>query len=200
VAKSFSVPPHKNECTAIQHYSIAVLNINLTTTTPLLKKPYRNLTWASSNTKITRMIKVSTFLWECLNEIEMKKYLPPYERELTSFPQRSSESLCSVDGTCTTPHASAGAEMFQGKNKIKYKFGWWLCCVPIPLPPQRSRRARQLRRGRGGLKFFWSMEPSCMMAPTDIEVDWITTMIQGDIEICLARDHTSSPVVSQIEM
>jgi hypothetical protein len=31
------------------------------------------------------MIKVSTFLNECLNEIEMKKYLPPCERELTSF-------------------------------------------------------------------------------------------------------------------
>jgi hypothetical protein len=62
------------------------------------------------------MIKVSTFLQECLNEIEMKKYLPPYERELTSFPPRSSESLCSVDGTCTTPHASTGTEMFQGKK------------------------------------------------------------------------------------
>jgi hypothetical protein len=63
------------------------------------------------------MIKVSTFLRECLNEIEMKKYLPPYERELTSFPQRSSESLCSMDGTCTTPHALARTEMFQGKKK-----------------------------------------------------------------------------------
>jgi hypothetical protein len=48
------------------------------------------------------MIKVSTFLRECLNEIEMKKYL----------------SLYSVDGTCTMPHASAGTKMFQGK-KIK---------------------------------------------------------------------------------
>jgi hypothetical protein len=64
------------------------------------------------------MIKVSTFLRECLNKIEMKKYLPPYERELTSFPPRSSKSLCSVDGTYTTPHASARTEMFQGK-KIK---------------------------------------------------------------------------------
>jgi hypothetical protein len=63
------------------------------------------------------MIKVSTFLRECLNEIEMKKYLPPYEQELTSFPQHSSESLCSVDGTCMTPHASTGTEMFQGKKK-----------------------------------------------------------------------------------
>jgi hypothetical protein len=58
------------------------------------------------------MIKVSTCLRECLNEIEMKKYLPPYERELTSFPLHSSESLCSVDGTYMMPHASAGTEMF----------------------------------------------------------------------------------------
>jgi hypothetical protein len=65
------------------------------------------------------MIKVSTFLQECLNEIEMKKYLPPYERELTSFPQHSSESLCSLDGTYMTPHASARTEMFQGKKKQK---------------------------------------------------------------------------------
>jgi hypothetical protein len=72
------------------------------------------------------MIKVSTFLRECLNEIEMKKYLPPCERELTSFPPRLSKSLCSVDGTCTTPHASTGTEMFQGKNINKNKFGWWL--------------------------------------------------------------------------
>jgi hypothetical protein len=68
------------------------------------------------------MIKVSTFLRECLNEIEMKKYLPPCERELTSFLPRSSESLYSVDGTCTTPHGSVGTEMFQGKIKIKIKF------------------------------------------------------------------------------
>jgi hypothetical protein len=27
-----------------------------------------------------------------------------------------------VDGTCTTSHASAGIEMFQGKIKIKIKF------------------------------------------------------------------------------
>jgi hypothetical protein len=60
------------------------------------------------------MIKVSTFLRKFLNEIEMKKYLPPYERELTSFPPRSSESLCSMDGTCTMPHTSAGTKMFQG--------------------------------------------------------------------------------------
>jgi hypothetical protein len=63
------------------------------------------------------MIKVSTFLRECLNEIEMKKYLPPYEREITSFPPHSSESLYSMGGTCTTPHASIGIEMFQGINK-----------------------------------------------------------------------------------
>jgi hypothetical protein len=68
------------------------------------------------------MIKVSTFLRECLNEIEMKKYLPPCEREFTSFPPRSSKSLYSVDGTCTTSHASVGIEMFQGKIKIKIKF------------------------------------------------------------------------------
>jgi hypothetical protein len=65
------------------------------------------------------MIKVSTFLRECLDEIEMKKYLLPYERELTSFPPCSSESLCSVDGTCTMPHASVGTEMLQAKNKNK---------------------------------------------------------------------------------
>jgi hypothetical protein len=65
------------------------------------------------------MIKVSTFLREYLYEIEMKKYLPPYERELTSFLPCSSESLCSVDGTYTMPHASAGTEMFQAKNKNK---------------------------------------------------------------------------------
>jgi hypothetical protein len=64
------------------------------------------------------MIKVSTFLRECLNVIEMKKYLPPFELEFTSFPPRSSESLCSVDGTCTMPHASVGTEMFQGRKKI----------------------------------------------------------------------------------
>jgi hypothetical protein len=69
------------------------------------------------------MIKVSTFLRECLNDIEMKKYLPPCEREFTSFPPRSSKSLCSVDGTCTMSHASAGIEMFQGKIKIKFEFG-----------------------------------------------------------------------------
>jgi hypothetical protein len=40
----------------------------------------------------------------------------------------------------------------------------------------------------------------CTTAPTDVEVDWIATMIQGDIEIYLARDRTSSPVASQIEM
>jgi hypothetical protein len=51
-----------------------------------------------------------------LNEIEMKKYLPPCEREFTSFPPRSSESLCSVDGTYMTSHASVGIEMFQGKK------------------------------------------------------------------------------------
>jgi hypothetical protein len=68
------------------------------------------------------MIKVSTFLRECLNEIEMKKYLPSYEPELTSFPPCSSESLCSVDGTCTTPHASAGTEMFQGKKLSNFFF------------------------------------------------------------------------------
>jgi hypothetical protein len=68
------------------------------------------------------MIEVSTFLRECLNEIEMKKYLPPYERELTSFPLRSSKSPCSVDGTCTTPHASAGTEMFQGNFLFFYFF------------------------------------------------------------------------------
>jgi hypothetical protein len=62
------------------------------------------------------MIKVSTFLRKCLNEIEMKKYLPPCEREFTSFPPRSSESLCSVDGTYMTSHASVGIEMFQGKK------------------------------------------------------------------------------------
>jgi hypothetical protein len=44
----------------------------------------------------------------------MKKYLPSRERELTSFQPRSSKSLCSVDGTYTTPHASVGTEMFQG--------------------------------------------------------------------------------------
>jgi hypothetical protein len=60
------------------------------------------------------MIKVSNFLRECFNEIEMKKYLPPCEQELTSFPPPPSESLCSVGGTCTTPHALAGTEMFQG--------------------------------------------------------------------------------------
>jgi hypothetical protein len=68
------------------------------------------------------MIKVPTFLRECLNEIEMKKYLPPYERELTSFPPHSSKSLCSVDGICTMPHASTGTTMFQGKKIKKYKF------------------------------------------------------------------------------
>jgi hypothetical protein len=66
------------------------------------------------------MIKVSSFLRECLNEIEMKKYLPPCEREFTSFPPRSSKYLCSVDGTCTTSHASIGIEMFQGKIKFKF--------------------------------------------------------------------------------
>jgi hypothetical protein len=58
------------------------------------------------------------------DEFEMKKYLPPYEQELTSFPPCPSESLCSVDGTCTMPHASAGTEMFQAKNFKKIKFGW----------------------------------------------------------------------------
>jgi hypothetical protein len=67
------------------------------------------------------MIKVSTFLRECLNEIEMKKYLPPCERELTSFPLYSSESLCFVDGTYTMPHASAGIEMFPGKKIKKFQ-------------------------------------------------------------------------------
>jgi hypothetical protein len=46
------------------------------------------------------VIKVSTFLRECLNEIEMKKYL----------------FLCSVDGTYTMPHVLARTEMFQGKK------------------------------------------------------------------------------------
>jgi hypothetical protein len=42
--------------------------------------------------------------------------------------------------------------------------------------------------------------PLCTKTPTDIEVDWIATMIQGNIEFYLARDHASSPVPSQIEM
>jgi hypothetical protein len=42
--------------------------------------------------------------------------------------------------------------------------------------------------------------PSCTMAPIDVEVDWIATTIQWDIEIYLARDRASSPVASQIEM
>jgi hypothetical protein len=67
------------------------------------------------------MIKVSTFLRECLNEIEMKKYLPSCERELTSFPPHSSESLYSMDGTCMTSHASTRTEMFQGKIIINKK-------------------------------------------------------------------------------
>jgi hypothetical protein len=44
------------------------------------------------------------------------------------------------------------------------------------------------------------MVPSYTTAPTDVEVDRITKTIQGDIEICLARDRASSPVASQIEM
>jgi hypothetical protein len=92
------------------------------------------------------MIKVSTFLRECLNEIEMKKYLPPYKRELISIPPHSSESLYSVDGTCTTPHTSVGIEMFQGKKKKKFKKN------SIPPPP--------------------STEPSCTTAPPWGRGDW----------------------------
>jgi hypothetical protein len=38
------------------------------------------------------------------------------------------------------------------------------------------------------------------MASIDVEVDWIATTIQGDIEIYLDRDRASEPVASQIEM
>jgi hypothetical protein len=66
----------------------------------------------------------------------MKKNLPPYERELTSFPPHSSESLCSVDGTCTTPHASVGTEMFQGKRFfIFYFFSKKFQSPPPPTAP-----------------------------------------------------------------
>jgi hypothetical protein len=38
--------------------------------------------------------------------------------------------------------------------------------------------------------------PSYTTAPTDVEVDWIVTTIQRDIEIYLARDRASSPMAS----
>jgi hypothetical protein len=98
------------------------------------------------------MIKVSTFLRECLNEIEIKKYLPPCERELTSFPPRSSKTLSSVDGTCTMPHASTGIEMFQGKKKIQKNFN-------PPLPPT---------------------EPLCTMAPSWGRGDWNATELPAN--------------------
>jgi hypothetical protein len=108
------------------------------------------------------MIKVSTFFRKCLNEIEMKKYLPPCERELTSFPPRLSESLYSMAGTCTTPQASAGTEMFQGKNinneiKIKIKKNSKKFQSPLP---QRSRCARRLLRGGRGIGTRQSHQPT----------------------------------------
>jgi hypothetical protein len=80
----------------------------------------------------------------------MKKYLPPCERELTSFPPCSSESLDSMDGTCTIPHASAGTEMFQGYFILFYfiqkKFN-------PPLP-------RRLLCGGGGIGTRQSLQPT----------------------------------------
>jgi hypothetical protein len=110
------------------------------------------------------MIKVSTFLRECLNEIEMKKYLLPCERAITSFLPRSSESLYSMDGTCTTPHALAGIEMFQGNFFIFYFlflfiFKKFQKNFNPPLP-RRSRRARQLLRGGEGIGTQQSHQPT----------------------------------------
>jgi hypothetical protein len=107
------------------------------------------------------MIKVSTFLRECLNEIEMKKYLPPCERELTFFPPPSSKSLYSLDGTCTTPHASAGTEMFQGTkiNKFIYFYFYFILFYffqknSIPPGLQHSCRGRRLCCNLGGIEMF----------------------------------------------
>jgi hypothetical protein len=52
------------------------------------------------------------------------------------------------------PMLQQGLKCFKEKNKKIKKFGWWLCCVPIPLPPRRSRRARRLRQGREGIVVF----------------------------------------------
>ena len=41
---------------------------------------------------------------------------------------------------------------------------------------------------------------SCTTARTDVEIDWIATTIQGDIEIHLTQDCASFPVASQIEI
>jgi hypothetical protein len=85
----------------------------------------------------------------------MKKYLPPCEREFTSFPPRLSESLCSVDGTCTTSHASAGIETFQEKKEKEKVFSFsFFKKISIPLRLQHSYCGRRLCCNLGGIEMF----------------------------------------------
>jgi hypothetical protein len=101
------------------------------------------------------MIKVSTFLQECLDEIEMKKYLPPYDRELTSFLPCSSESLCSVDGTPTRcPMLQQGLKCFKQKIKINKNLVGSSVAFQSPRPHGGAAVHDGFVGGGGGLKFF----------------------------------------------
>jgi hypothetical protein len=65
------------------------------------------------------MIKVSTFLTECLNEIEMKKYLPPCELELTSFCHAQANLSTLWMAPARYPMLQQGLKCFKEKKKSK---------------------------------------------------------------------------------
>jgi hypothetical protein len=67
------------------------------------------------------------------------------------LPQRSSKSLCSVDGTCMTPHASAGTSQFKDNFKTLWneKSARLLPHRNLPPPPSEPSSTTAAPRRRG---------------------------------------------------
>jgi hypothetical protein len=93
------------------------------------------------------MIKVSTFLREYLNEIEMKKYLPPVSESSPHFRRVQANLSAPWMAPARRPMLQQGLKCFKEKNKNKNK-------NPPPPPPT---------------------EPSCTTAPPWGRGDWNAT-------------------------